>query len=152
MSTPSIARISPMPHISATDVETLAATIGVARGVLQPGARLCTVEPADAEELRHAARTAIHGRSWRDAEYSARDAYAVMQYGKTFNCCTTEQQNAALQRVRAIVHATRLYVTGDIEPLTEWGRAQAQPGARPALIVRHGQVLERVGLDGREGQ
>lgn len=148
MSTPSIARHAPMRHFSATDIETFAVMIGLARGVLQPGARLCTLTQADAEELRHAARTAFYGRSWRDAEYWARDAYALMQYGKYYNCCTAEQQNAALQRVGTIVGATRSYVTGDVQPLSDWCREQAQPGARPSVVVRNGQVV----TDGQEGR
>lgn len=130
-----------MRHLSATEVETFAVTIGTARGVLQPGKRLCSLAQADAEELRDAARTAFYGRSWRDAEYWARDAYALMQYGKYYNSCTAEQQNAALQRVKTIVSATRSYVTGDVQPLSDWTREQVQPGARPSVVVRNGQIV-----------
>lgn len=137
----SIARDMPSPprmqHLSASEIEQAAQRVAVALGLLSLDAPLCALaEEGQAHMLRFLARMALSNRTWEDAELWARDYHAQLQFGKSFNYLTSDQQNQVAQVVRRIVSGAELYLGGFVEPMNGWTRRATRLGARPSDWLR----------------
>lgn len=129
----------------ASKVEILARMIAIGRGLLDGKGHLCQLEIAVQHELRCIARAAlVEERTIHDAELWARDEHAKQEYGKTFNCLTYEEQRLVYRQVHNVLQSVWLYLTGVVEPMSEWQRRQVQIGARPSLYVVPAREPEQV--------
>lgn len=139
MAQPILAKMRSNGHLNiwdASKVEILARYIAIGRGLLDARGHLCQLEIAVQHELRCIARAAlVEERTIHDAECWARDEHAKQEYGKTFNCLTPQEQRAVYRQVHNVLQSVWLYLTGVVEPMSEWQRKQVQIGARPSLYV-----------------
>ncbi len=120
----------------ACKVEVLAKMIAVGRGLLEAKGELSQLEIAVQHELRCIATAAlVEERTVHDAECWARDEHAKQEYGKTFNCLSPQEQRRVYRQVHDVLQSVWLYLTGVVEPLSDWQRKQVQVGARPSLYV-----------------